>query len=182
MEQPLRVTFRGLEPTEAIEASIREHAARLDRYYDGITGCHVSVEVPHRHHKKGHLYEVRIDLSVKGGELVVRRDPAQHQAHEDLYVAIRDAFDAARRRLQDHARRRRADIKTSVGPARARVVKILPEEGYGFLETPDRREIYFNRNSVLGDAFDRLAIGSMVHFAEEQGEKGPRATSVAVQD
>lgn len=178
MEQPLRISYRGIEPTEAIEAQIRERAAKLERFYDGIVGCHVTVEAPHRRHHKGTLYRVRIDLTVKNGELLVGRDPAQQHSHEDLYVAIRDAFDAARRRLQDHARRQRGQVKRTVQPPRARVVRIFPEEGYGFLATPDGREIYFHRNSVLNDRFDRLEVGTEVRFAEEQGEKGPQASTV----
>jgi ribosomal subunit interface protein len=178
MEQPLKITFRGLDATPAIEDKIRERAERLERYYDGIIGCHVTIETPHRHHHKGKLYNVRIDLAVKGGELLVRRDPAEHHAHEDLYVAIRDAFDAARRRLQDHARRQRREVKASEPPPRARVARLFPAEGYGFLETPDHREIYFHRNSVLNGGFDRLTVGTEVRFAEEQGEEGPQASTV----
>jgi len=178
MEQPLKITYRNIEPTPAIEAKIRERADKLDRYYDGIIGCHVTIEVPHHHQHSGALYHVHIDLAVKNGELQVGRDPAQHHAHEDLYVAIRDAFDAARRRLQDHARRQRGDLKTSERPARARVVRLFPDEGYGFLETPDQREIYFHRNSVLNDGFARLVVGSEVRFAEEMGAQGPQASTV----
>lgn len=178
MEQPLKVTFRGIEPTEAIEAKIRERVERLERYYDGIVGCHVTIETPHRRQHKGKLYGVRIDLTVKGGELLINREPDAHHAHEDLYVAIRDAFDAARRRIQDHARRQRGEVKRSEQPQRARVVRIIPGEGYGFLETPDRREIYFHRNSVLNGGFEHLVVGSEVRFAEERGADGPQASTV----
>src|SRR4051794_12819744 len=105
MQQPLNITYRGIEATPAIEARIRERAERLDRYYDGIISCHVTIETPHHQHHKGNLYDVRIDLAVKGGELMIGREGVKNHAHEDLYVAIRDAFDAAKRRLQDHARR-----------------------------------------------------------------------------
>jgi ribosome-associated translation inhibitor RaiA len=74
------------------------------------------VEVPHRHHRKGHLYHIRIDLTVPGAELVVKRDPPQHQAHEDIYVAIRDAFDSAERQLKEYAERQRGEVKTHEEP------------------------------------------------------------------
>lgn len=178
MQVPLRIAFRGLEPSAAIETSVREHAERLDRFFDRITGCQVMVESEHRHHHRGRIYHVRIDLTVPGKEIVVARDPAAHHAHEDVYVAIRDAFDAARRRLEDHAREVRSDVKRHEAPPEGRVARLSPEEGFGFLETPDGREVYFHANSVLDDAFDRLEVGSRVRFAEEAGEKGPQATSV----
>lgn len=117
MQLPLQITFRNVEPSEAIEARIRKEAKRLERFYDRIMGCRVVVELPHKHHHKGNLYHVRIDLTVPGGELVVNREPAQHQAYRDLYVAIRDAFDAVQRQLEDYVRRQRGDVKTHEVPS-----------------------------------------------------------------
>ncbi len=173
MRLPLQLTVRNMSLSEAAEADIREKAARLDSFYDQVMGCRVIVEAPHRHHHKGVLYNVRIDMTVPGSEIVIKREP-----HEDLYVAIRDAFDAARRQLEDFARRRRGDVKTHEAPSHARVTKLLAE--YGFLETPDGREIYFHRNSVLDGGFDRLKTGAEVRFSEEEGEQGPQASTVAV--
>jgi len=202
MENPLRITFRNMPPSLAIENCIREKADKLDSYYDRILGCHVVVEAPHRHHHKGKAYLVRIDLTVPGGELVVNRapkrlnaaalrdpelagkdlaeshKPGKHGAHEDLYVAIRDAFNSAARKLQDFARKRRGMVKAHEPTPLARVTRMFPEEQYGFLETSDGREIYFHKNSVLQPGFDRLQVGMEVHFAEEVGEKGPKATTV----
>lgn len=103
---------------------------------------------------------------------------SKHAAHEDIYVAIRDAFDAARRKLQDYARRQRGDVKIHEGSPQARVSRLLPEEGFGFLQTPDGREIYFHRNSVLAPGFDQLVVGVGVYFAEERGDQGAQATTV----
>ncbi len=173
MRLPLQLSVRNMSLSEAAEADIREKAARLDSFYDQVMGCRVIIEVPHRHHHKGVLYNVRIDMTVPGSELVIKREP-----HEDLYVAIRDAFDAARRQLEDFARRRRGDVKTHEAPSHARVTKLFAE--YGFLETPDGREIYFHRNSVLDGGFDRLKTGAEVRFSEEEGEQGPQASTVAL--
>jgi cold shock CspA family protein/ribosome-associated translation inhibitor RaiA len=201
MEIPLQITFRNMPPSQAIEDNVREKVSKLEGFYDRIMSCRVIVEAPHRHHRKGKAYEVRIDLTVPGGELVINRspkhlkaadsrvaepeaklieshEPSKHAAHADVYVAIRDAFNAAGRKLQDHARRRSGAVKLHEGPPRARVAKLFPDEGYGFLETPEGREIYFHSNSVLQPGFDHLAVGAEVHFAEEQGEKGPQATTV----
>jgi ribosome-associated translation inhibitor RaiA len=98
-------------PSPAIETNIRGKAAKLDDFYEKIMGCRVLVEAPHRHHRKGKLYHVRIDLTLPGGEIVINREPSRHASHKDLYVAIRDAFSAARRKLQDFIRRRRDVVK-----------------------------------------------------------------------
>jgi cold shock CspA family protein len=168
------MTVRDLSLSEAATAEIRAKAADLETYYDSIISCRVVVEGPVRHHHTG-PFTVRIDLSVPGAELVVDR-----HADKDLYVAIRDAFDAARRRLEDYARRQRGTVKVHEEATRGRVTKLFPEAGYGFLETPEGREIYFHRHSVLHPGFDRLEIGMEVRFAEEEGEKGPQASSVAI--
>jgi len=178
MQLPPQITFRNMEPSEAIEKAVERRLVRLEKFFPRIMGCRVLVEVPHRHHRKGKLYHVRVDLTVPGEELVVGREPAEHEAHLDVYVAIRDAFDAARRELEDYARRWDGRVKRREVPERARVKSLFPHEGYGFLETEEGREIYFHRNAVLGD-FDRLEPGSKVRFAEEAGEKGPQATTVA---
>jgi cold shock CspA family protein len=178
MQLPIHITFRGIPPSEAIERKIRDKAAKLDLLYGRIIGCRVVVEAPHRRHHQGKLYHVRIDLTLPGGELVVNRDPAQHRAYEDAYVAIRDAFDAAARRLESYARRQRADVKTHEAALHGRVEKLFGEQDYGFIESSDGREIYFHRNSVLDDAFSKLEQGDEVRFAEEEGEKGPQASTV----
>ena len=105
MQIPLQITFHGMAHSDAIEQRVRDKAAKLERFHSRITSCRVVVEVPHRHHHKGKLFSVRIDLTVPGGELVVNRDSDSNHAHEDVYVAIRDAFDAATRQLEDYTRK-----------------------------------------------------------------------------
>jgi cold shock CspA family protein len=173
-----QITFRDMPPSASVEARVREQVAELEQFYNRIMSCRVVIETPHRHHRQGRLYGVRIDLSVPGRELVVGREPSQHHAHEDVYVAIRDAFDAARRQLEDHARRERGQTKHHQPTDEGRVARLFAEPGYGFIETPDGREIYFHRNSVVDGTFESLEVGTVVHFAEEPGEKGPQATTV----
>lgn len=167
-----------MPPSEAIERNIREKADKLESFCEKIMGCRVLVEAPHRHHRKGKLYHVRIDLTLPGGEIVINREPSRHAAHKDAYVAIRDAFVAARRKLQDFARRRRGVLKIHEPRPRARVTKLFPDKGFGFLETADGREIYFHGNSVLEPGFHQLEIGTEVTFAEEPGLDGPQASTV----
>lgn len=175
MQLPLQITARNMSLSEAAEANIRSKAERLDDFCDCIMRCHVIVEAPHRHQRKGVLYNVCIDLTVPGSEIVIRRE-----ANEDVYVAIRDAFDAAKRKLQDYQRLRRGQVKTHEAPPAAHVAKLIAEEGYGFLQTSDGREIYFHQNSVLPPGFEQLAVGTPVRFTEEMGDKGPQASTVAI--
>jgi cold shock CspA family protein/ribosome-associated translation inhibitor RaiA len=193
---PLQISFRNMKPSEAVEDRIREETAKLETFFQGIMHCRVVVELPHKHHRKGDLYHVRIDLTVPGAELVVKREASLHTAlrqtdseeesksyevhaaHKDVFVVIRDAFKEARRQLQDYARRVRGQTKIHIPQPSGRVSKLFPEEGYGFLQTADGSEVYFHKSSVLNDAFNRLTIGARVTFNEEMGEKGVQASTV----
>ena len=111
MQLPLHITFRGMAPSPALESQIRERAEKLEHYHPAIVGCRIVVEAPHRHHHQGKLFHVRIDVTVPGAEIIVNREPTDHHAHEDAHVAIRDAFDAARRRLMDHHKVQQGVVK-----------------------------------------------------------------------
>ncbi len=178
MKLPVQINFRNMEASEAMKSNIEERAAKLDQFFDQIMSCRVMVEAQHRHRQAGNLYHVRIDITVPGRELVVSREPHAHHSHTDAYVAIRDAFSAAVRQLQEYAKQRRREVKVHVATPYGRVSQLFVEEGYGRIETPDQRDIYFNRNSLLNGDFDKLTVGSEVSFAEEQGEHGPQASSV----
>jgi ribosomal subunit interface protein len=112
MQIPLQISFRNMDPSPAVEAIVREKAAKLDRFFDRIVSCDVTIEAPHRHHHKGKLYKVRIDIGIPGKDVHVNQEGPKNQAHEDINVAIRDAFDAAVRQLEDHVRRLRGDVKS----------------------------------------------------------------------
>lgn len=178
MERPLSLIVRGVELPPLLEEQIHERAAKLERFYPRLVGCSVIVEGPGRHHQRGGPFDVRLDLRVPGAEpILINR---QHQ--EQLDRAIDDAFDVAARRLEDLLRLQRGQVKLHVEPREsARVARLFRDEGYGFLETADRREVYFHRNSVLGD-FDALAPGTEVRFHEEAGDEGPQASTVVVVD
>lgn len=180
MQLPLQITFRHMDPSPAVEASIRKHAGRLDRFSDRIMACHVVVEAPHQHQRKGKLYDIRIDLTVPGEEISVTHGGAQNHAHEDIYVAIRDAFNAATRHLEDHVRRFRGDVKSHDFPVHGKVIRLFPHEGYGFIETSDHDEIYFHQNSVTNAGFDKLAVGDEVRLVLAEGESshGTQASTV----
>jgi ribosome-associated translation inhibitor RaiA len=129
MTFPIQITFRDMEPAPSVENWIQAEAKKLDTFYGRIVDCRVAVSVPHRHHRKGKPVHVRVDLIVPGKEIVVNREPVvtrrsnvptyaavaprlkRKAPHADLQAAIREAFKAAARRLQDYARRERGDVK-----------------------------------------------------------------------
>jgi cold shock CspA family protein len=198
MTLPLQITFRNIEQSDLIEEWVRAEAAKLDTFYNRIMGCRVALELPHRHHRRGSRYHIRIDLTVPKEEIVVKRGPSlSHRAaqsgkrmfkrhleietpHMNLRQAIHDAFKAAGRQLQDYARRQRGEIKRPAPVHMGRVSKIFEDKGYGVLTSDDGREIYFHANSVLNQAFPRLKLGTQVRFAEEPGEEGPQASTVRI--
>lgn len=180
MQVPLQITFRHMDTSEAVTARIRERAEDLDRFFDRIVSCRVVVECRHPRHIKGNLFRVGVDLTVPGREIAVGRDPAGHHAHEDVYVAIRDAFDTTRRLLEDYAREARGDVKQHAVPDHGRVARLFPEQNCGFILGNDGHEIYFHRNSVANGGFNKLAVGDEVRFVAQYGEsaKGPQASTV----
>jgi len=182
MEVPVQITFKNMESSEAVEARIREKVDKLENRFGRVISCNVFVEAPHRRHAKGRLFEVRIDLTVPGKELVVTHSGPKNQAHEDVYVALRDAFNAAARQLEDHARKVRGKVKTHEAPPHGKIVRLFPYEGYGFVALTDGREIYFHKNAVVNGGFDKLEVGSEVRLAiaEDESPQGPQASTVTL--
>lgn len=178
MQTQPQVSFDDIPIDDAVRDAALDHIAELERLSDRITGCHVVVAQPHRHKREGRLFSVRIDMAVPGGEIVVNRDHHLDHAHEDVFVALRDAFLAARRRLEDHVRRMRGGVKLHTPRARGRIARLFPLEGYGFIETADGREIYFHRHAVSQHDFRAANVGSAVFFSEEEGDDGPQAAAV----
>jgi ribosomal subunit interface protein len=177
MQVPLQVSFTNMDPSDAMRSHIEELAAKLDRFHDRIVSCRVVVRAPNRTHK-GKRYHVTLDLKVPGRDIVINREAPQHQANQDIYVAIRDAFDTAARQLEDTARQRRGDVKAHVEEPSGAVIKLFPQEGYGFLEDKVVGEVYFHANSVPNDGFKKLKLGAAVRYQAEPGEKGLQAIVV----
>lgn len=194
---PIQVTFRNMKDLAGLEEMVQKEAAKLERFYDRISSCRVVVERPQRA-ESSKLYHVRIDLGLPNGELVVKHMPTLHGTLQDIEAqasrkeaesvlvhksperAIHEAFHEMRRRLQDYARQQEGFVKNIPKLAHAEVKEIFPNQGYGFLETTDDREIYFSKTSVLDGHFERLRVGTRVRFAEEAGEKGPQASTVKI--
>jgi cold shock CspA family protein len=173
MQRPLQITMRDIPHSDAVEGLIREKAGKLEQFYPHIIGCRVAVEMAQKHKHQGKLYNVRLDITVPGGEVAVNRD-----LDEDIHVALRDAFDAARRQLEDYGRRQRGDTKMHEPVSSGRVVRLLAEEGYGFIEGSDGAEYYFHRDNVVSPRFEQLEVGTEVQFLQEMGAERPQAKRI----
>ncbi len=180
MKLPLQITFRHMDPSPGLEARIRELAARFDRFSAQIMHCHVIVQPLSHHQHQGALYDFHIDITLPDEEIAIRHAHRADHAHEDPYVALRDAFRAARRKLEDYERKRRGDVKSHTEAAHGRIYELDTEHGSGRIETDDGRLIYFHRNSIVGSQFKDLTMGAEVRFAEEPGDHGPQASTVHV--
>ena len=178
MQEPLIIQFRQMDSSPAVEARIREKVAALERFHPRITRCQVVVEkTQHRHHQDD-LY-LRIDIVVPGRQIMVDWTGPKDHAHEDVYVGIRNAFAVAARKLEDAASQMRGGVKILAAPTHGEVVRLFPDEGYGFILTGEGHEVYFHRNAVLDD-FGQLKVGSkvQVEIAEKEGAEGYQASTV----
>lgn len=176
---PLEIAFEGgLRSSDALRRRITQEAEKLEKFHQRIVGCRVSLRGRSHRRKHGDLFEVRLQISTPGGrDIVIDRNPPADHAHEDAYVAIRDAFNAARRRLQDRHRRQQGKIKTHEAPVEGRVVR-LNVDGYGFIECDDGREIYFHRNALRHKQFKQLRKGVRVRFFESETDGLVQASSI----
>lgn len=181
MQEPLEIVFHNVQSSAAVEAAIRERFTKLERLYDRLVSCRVSVEALHRQHRTGNLFEVHIDMLVPGAELVVSKQPQkakERYANPDVYVSIKEAFDAAERQLKRFKRQKREDLQPVDALFQGQVAEMHAEEDWGYLLTKEGALLYFHRNAVLDGTFDALKRGDVVHYVEGMGETGPAAVKV----
>lgn len=181
MQIPVQITFDGMPPSEALADKIRRKVAHLEQLHADLISCRVVVEQPHRHQHQGGLYQVRVELGVRGQTPIVggREGPSDH-AHEDVYVAVRDAFDAVERQLRAFVERQHRRTKSHEVTPHGTVLRVRPDGEFGFLRSSDGLDVYFHRNAVIGGSIDALAPGDEVRFVlhAEEGAHGPQASSV----
>lgn len=194
---PLQIICQPAELIPEIDKLIRAEVAKLDRYYARIMSCRVKVEQDAGRHS-GNRWTVRLDIVVSGGEIVVQKEPSVSgtarqtkqaairkdiEAKKDWRIlrrVVRDAFASARRQLQDLTRKQRGDTKRTEPLQTAKITQVFSDKGYGFLITPEGKEVYFHKESVMNYSFEHLKPGTTVIYTEKRGEKGPQASSVKV--
>jgi cold shock CspA family protein len=179
MQVPLEISIRDIDDRNWVEADVREQARRLERFSDAIISCRVEVAQDNKQPRTGSPYRVRVEVSVPYKKhLVVKREHSQEGV--GLRNMIHDAFHAMERQVKEAAQRRRYDVKTHEEEPRAFVVRLFPEQDYGFIKSPEGEEFYFHRHAVLHNDYDRLEVGAEVRFTAEMGEMGPQASSVQI--
>ncbi len=179
METPVEIVFRRYEPSNEVRAEVAAQARRLEKFSPRITSCRAVVTGPNARRRAGDLFQVELRIAMPGRkDIIVDRQHGDAPEHEHAFVAIRQAFDAARRQIEEAQRDLRGEVKVHAPQSHGRVAKLIADKDYGFIETPDGREVYFHRNSVLDGAFDRVSVGAEVRFVEEEGVRGPQASTV----
>ncbi len=184
MQVPPEISFRNVEKTETLNNLIDEEVKKLDKAHRNLISCRLAIERPHRAQRTGNPFRVRLGVRVpRGNEVVVTRDFNDSEMHEPLGAVLRDVFQTARQQLRELRELQRRDVKKHPEQEAAAVVeKLYSDEGYGFLRTIEGEQIYFHRNSVLHNDFDRLEIGTGVRYAAKMGEKGLQASTVQIVD
>lgn len=182
MQIPLQLQFKNVEKTDQLEEYVNRRTEKLEHFCDHISSCRVIVDEPQKHIDSGSSYRVRIDVTVPPGhELVSKREPGEGRMDEDLKSVISDAFSGMERQLKKLNRKQHGDVKKHPEQQVSGIVeKLFPEEDYGIIRSVEGRDIYFHRNSVLNNDYDRLEVGTGVAFFEEMGEKGLQASTVRI--
>lgn len=173
MQSPLQISYENVPESDALSAHIRQKADKLEQMYERLIGCRVRVALPHRHSAQGESFEVRVECSVPGAEPLVCGKSAP-----DVYVALRDAFDAALRQLESLDELRSGHVKNHAETLHGEVVRLL--DGYGFIEDDQGYQYYFSGENMVGSRFDKLAEGAEVRFLPETASQGLQAKRVNV--
>ena len=177
MQTPVAIEFKGFDGSEAQKVAITRHLDEVERRFGRIVSGRVVTKAPDRHHRHGTPFEITIRLKLPGGrEVDVSQTSGADERHADISFALGDAFRRAERQLRDAVERMQGEVKSASGQPSGTVTRLFAD--HGFLETGEGLEIYFHRNSVVNDGFSRLAPGLRVTFVEQQGEKGPQASTV----
>jgi cold shock CspA family protein len=180
----MEITFRGMDKQEATEELIRQKAAKLEQVCPHMISCRVKVEQDQKEQRVGNPYRVVLEVSFPPGhEVVVKRESTGGDIHNDLHKILRDAFQAARRSIKKTVEQQKGKKKSHPTQQTGGFVeRLFPEEDYGFIKSMEGQDIYFHRNSVANDDFDRLSVGTGVTYVAELGDEGLQATTVRITD
>ena len=179
MQVPLEISFHNMDRSEAMVRRVESQVARLEKIADSIISCRIVLETVHKQPHRRPL-SVSIKLSLPGKDIVVKREQRLQDSKSDPYQTIGAAFDIAERQLEEHLRISRHGVKSHDGPTYARIVKLYPDQDYGFIETPVQLNVYFHSDVVVDESFDRLEVGHEVLYtlAADEGPMGPQASRV----
>jgi ribosomal subunit interface protein len=175
MKLPVQITFHGMDRSDAVVSAVHAKVQHLERMCADIMSCRVAVDLLQKHKRQGQPFGVRIELTIPGHELAVTR-----VENQDVYVALRDAFDDMTRQLEDAVRRRRGAVKQHPPELHGHVVRINDEGGFGFVRTAAGEEYYFGRDNLADTRFEQLRVGAEVRFIAEPAHEGLQAKRVSL--
>ena len=170
---PVQITIRNIPGSPALESHIRSKSNKLRQFYDRMISCRIVVEFAQNHKHRGKIYNIHIDVMVPGKELVVTK-----KSSEDVYIAIRDAFFAIIRQLENHSHKRHGRVKTHSDVMHGHIARMREDEGYGFIEGTDGNEYYFSVTNVKSPRANRLMIGDAVEYIPQPVSEGWQACHV----
>ncbi|AQT67872.1 Cold shock-like protein CspB [Anaerohalosphaera lusitana] len=184
MQGPTEITFKDVTKTPELEDLINGKIAKLEKICPQMISCRVMVECPQKHPDTGNPHRVRIDVTVPPSqEIVAKQSASEGDMHTPLETVINNTFKAAEKQLKKLSEKEKGQVK--IHPEQqvmGIVTKIFADEDYGFIRTVDTGDdVYFHKNSVLHDDYDRLNVGTGVRFVVHMGEKGPQASSVEIE-
>lgn len=183
MERALQIAFKNLDSSEFVETLIRERVERLQRFHPNITGARIVVEVPHRSAEGAKTpVGIRVEIDVPGHNTIVAKgEQDRREMKGDTSAIVNRVFEAAERQLEQTAAIMNREVKShgSAGDTGV-VVRIFPEQNYGFVEVKDSPDLYFSREVVAANGFDAIKVGTVVHVtrASAEGPMGPQASSI----
>lgn len=177
------IAYRNIDHSPVVEDLVRRRIAMLEQRDDRITGCEVTMEAPQKRKRHGRIFRVRLNLHMPGPDLTVSREIAQGGAQDDLVLAVNRAFSAAEKALKKRKKvMGGVEVKHHPPLLHGQITEFEPELGHGWLRADDGRMVYFQRDSLTSDDWDRLKTGVRLRFREMEGEKGPYATGVTLSE
>ncbi len=185
MQIPTEITFKDIEKTPELEDFINKRIAKLEKICNYMISCRITIERPQKHPDTGNPHRVRINIKVPPShEIIAKHTASQPDMHDPLTVIINKTFQAAERQLRELSKKQHGLVKVhSQQQVMGIVHRLFPEDGYGFIKEIDTSdEIYFHKNSVLHNDFEKIKVGTGVRYVSEIGNKGPQASSVEIID
>ena len=180
MAAPVEIAWHNLESMSRVEERVEQRTARLQQILSRITHISVVIEASHRRHQKGNRYEVRLDVGVPGNNLAVNRKPGDDDAHVDILVAVRDAFDAMERQLKRWNQQHSGRPAVQTTPLQGKIAQLDPDTTSGQIATTDGRLVYFHGNAIVSGDFDKLTVSDPVELVVDPGDDamGAHASTV----
>lgn len=182
MDTQPQIVFEHMDSSDAVRERILAELDDIEQTFGRITSARVSMSPPPREHQKGHLWRANIHLILPGGrEVAVSNNPHEGRPEDDIHSALDGAFAVARRQLRNQSDRMGEKFTGLAGAEQiGQVIRLMPEDGYGFIVTPSGHEVWFSQRKVKHNEFKNIQIGTRVYFEEELGDQGPLATTVRI--